>query len=328
MNDAILLCDDDARIRDLLTRSLQQHGFQIHTAPSAEIALNLLDVIHVDAVLADVQMPGMSGLQLCRRIRQRPDGALLPVALMTGAADTASRVAGLESGADDFVSKPFQLPLLVARLRALLRVKHLTDELERTESVVLALARAIDAKDSCTEGHVWRLAEYSRALAVALGCEDSFARHVWFGGLLHDVGKVAVDAHVLRKTGSLNELEREQIRRHPQVGADIVSPMRFSCAVGPIILGHHEWWDGSGYPLGQRGVSIPLGARVVAVADAWDAMTTDRPYRHALSEAEALKRLRDGAGTQFDPQLVAVFTGMVRMHLLPQSPVTHRMWAA
>ncbi len=328
MTDAILLCDDDAHVRDLLSRSLQHNGFQIHTAPTAEVALKLLDVVHVDAVLSDVHMPGMSGLQLCRRIRQRRGGGLLPVALMTGEADVSSRVAGLESGADDFVSKPFQLPVLVAKLRALLRVKHLTDELERTEGVVLALARAIEAKDACTEGHVWRLAEYSRALAVAYGCDPGFARHVWFGGLLHDVGKVAVDERVLRKAGSLDESEREQMRRHPQVGADIVGPLRFSSVVGPIILGHHEWWDGSGYPYGLRGASIPMGARIVAVADAWDAMTTDRPYRHALGEAEALRRLVAGAGTQFDPQLVEVFRGMVRMRLLPGAAVPGRMAAA
>ena len=322
MADTLLICEDEASVRSMLTRILTAEGFVVVTAANGEEALELLEHRPVDLVLCDVNMPGIDGFEVCRRIRRRPDRQLLPIALMTGIADTAARIEGLGSGADEFVSKPFECTVLLARIRALLRVKHLTDTLERTENVILAFARAIEAKDEYTDGHLWRLAEYSRAVAIALGCDDEAARHIWFGGVLHDVGKVAVDDRILRKPGPLTTEEFAQIRRHPLIGADIVSPMRFATTVCPIVAGHHEWWDGGGYPFGLRGESIPLGARIVAVADAWDAMTTTRPYRNALSNEEAARRLRAGAGQQFDPRIVDVFVEMLHHRLLPaQAPV-------
>lgn len=245
-------------------------------------------------------------------------GQLLPIALITGLADSASRVLGLASGADEFVDKPFEPQVLIARIHAMLRVKHLTDQLESTENVIFTLARTVEARDSYTDSHLWRLAEYSRTVALALGCSPEEARYAWYGGLLHDIGKIGIDESVLKKPGALTADEFLEVKRHPDIGADIVRSMRFAPVVSPIVRAHHERWDGGGYPLGLAGESVPLAARIIAVADSWDAMTTDRPYRGALEEREAVSRLLKGAGSQWDQTVVDVFVDLLAHGELPQ----------
>ena len=307
----ILVCDDDPGVRGVLTRVLLREGLRVNTAENGDQALEEIRFHPPDVVLLDVTMPGMDGFETCRRIRASPGGALLPVALITGLSDTCSRVRGLESGADDFVVKPFENELLIARVRSLLRVKHLTDQLERTEDIVFALARTVESRDAYTDGHLWRLAAYSRAVALSMGLGEEQARIVWYGGILHDVGKIGIDERVLKKPGPLTPLEFQEIQRHPDIGATIVSQMRFALQVGPIVRSHHERWAGGGYPQGLVGEQIPIGARIVAVADAFDAMTTDRPYRNALPHDEAVRRLREGAGVQWDRAVVEVFLDLL-----------------
>jgi putative two-component system response regulator len=274
-------------------------------------------------ILLDVTLPGQSGFDVCRAVRRREGCELLPIALITGLSDSVSRIRGLEAGADDFVSKPFEPALLMARIRSLLRVKRLTDQLERTENVIFAIARTVEARDAYTDAHLWRMAEYSRRMADALGASREETRFAWYGGLLHDIGKIGIDEHVLKKPGALTDSEFAEVRRHPDVGANIVSSLRFAPVVAPIIRGHHERWDGRGYPQGLRGEQIPFAARIVAVADAWDAMTTDRPYRPALPLEEAVRRLRRGSGEQWDPAVVAMFLGLLeRGDLEPAAPRT------
>lgn len=319
MNDRVLVCDDDSRVRGLLGRLLASHGFSVRTADCGERALEEISRHTPDLLLLDITMPGLSGFEVCRRVRRMSEGELLPIVLITGLPDTDSRIRGLESGADEFVSKPFEHPVLLARIRALLRVKHLTDQLERTENVIFTLARTVEARDSYTDGHLWRLAEYSRTIATCLGCGPEDARHAWYGGILHDIGKIGIDDSVLRKCGSLTPSEFAEVRRHPDIGAEIVSSMRFAPVVAPIVRGHHERWDGGGYPQGLAGESIPLHARIVSVADAFDAMTTDRPYRSALDHTEAIHRLRGGCGSQWDPTIVDVFVDLLERGELPRT---------
>src|SRR6185503_6953623 len=178
-----------------------------------------------------------------------------------------------------FLPKPFAVAELLARVGAMMRIKRLTDQLESTDHMVFTLARTVAARDSDTDGHLKRMTEYSHALALALGCDADEARHIRYGGMLHDIGKIGVDEAVLKKRGPLTPAEMAEMRRHPEIGAGIVAPMRFASLVGPIVASHHERWDGDGYPRGLAGEDIPLGARIVAVVDGFDAMSSDRPYR-------------------------------------------------
>ena len=319
MHDRVLVCDDDARVRGLLGRLLAAHGFSVRTADNGEHALDEISRHTPDLLLLDITMPGLNGFEVCRRVRRMSEGELLPIVLITGLPDSDSRIRGLESGADEFISKPFEHGVLIARIRALLRVKHLTDQLERTENVIFTLARTVEARDAYTDGHLWRLAEYSRSVALSLGCSAEEARHAWYGGILHDIGKIGIDDGVLRKNGALTPTEFAEVRKHPDIGAEIISAMRFAPVVAPIVRGHHERWDGGGYPQGLASESIPLHARIVSVADAFDAMTTDRPYRSALDTGEAVSRLREGSGAQWDPTIVDVFVDLLERGELPRT---------
>ena len=326
MSDRILVCDDDPGVRGILSRLLVHHGFRVQTVESGEEALAEIAHAPPDLMLLDVNMPGMDGLEVCRRVRRMPGGDLLPIVLVTGVADTTTRVLGLDAGADEFAAKPIESEILVSRIRSLLRVKHITDQLERTENVIFALARTVEARDAYTDGHLWRIAEYSRAMAMALGCSAEEARYAWYGGVLHDIGKIGIDPHVLGKPGALSREEFEEVKRHPDLGATIVATMRFAPIVGPIVRSHHERWDGSGYPANLAGDRIPLAARLISVADAYDAMTTDRPYRLAIDKDEALRRLRAGGGEQWDRTAVDVFVDLLRHNELPRPQPGHERW--
>jgi len=313
MPDRILVVEDDPQLRAVLLRFLQREGYEPTPAESGEEALQRVAETLPDLVLLDVMLPGeLDGFEVCRRLKEDPRTALIPVTILTGLTDAEARQSGIEAGADDFLHKPFEYPLLRARLRAQLRVKRLTDQLESTEMVIFSMARWVEVKDPYTEGHLKRIAGYGALVAEALGLGPDDVRTVRFAGILHDIGKIGVRESILSKPGKLDSKEQEELRRHAEYGAEIVAPMRFANEVAPIILSHHEHWDGRGYPRGLAGEAIPVGARIIAVVDAWDAMTTDRPYRPSLGETEALRRLRNGAGNQWDPNVVETFVELLR----------------
>ncbi len=316
MSAKILVVDDDVQILDVLVRILKREGYEPVTAQNGIEALEMVAQDRPDLVLLDVTMPMLDGFTVCQRLKDDERTALIPVTMLTGLDDHVHRQRGMEVGADDFLTKPFDQSMLRARIRSQLRVKRLTDQLERTESVIFMLALAVEAKDSYTEGHLRRLAHYSEQLALAAGLSPEEARYVRYGGLLHDIGKIAVPDAILNKPGPLTPEEYEQIKLHPEYGARIVAPMRFANEVQPIILGHHERWNGSGYPQGLADEGIPVGARIVSIVDAYDAMMTDRVYRKALSFEETMRRLRSGAGIEWDPQLMGIFTHMAEENLL------------
>jgi putative two-component system response regulator len=311
MSTQILVVDDDPQVAGLLVRLLSREGYSVIVARDGQQALDVVAASPPDLVLLDVTMPGLDGFEVCRRLKSDEQTALIPVTMLTALDDREHRTVGIEAGADDFLTKPFDYSTLRARIRTQLRLKALTDQLEHTESVIFTLALAVEAKDAYTEGHLRRLAFYGEQLALQLGLPPEEARAVRYGGILHDIGKIGVDESVLRKPGPLTNDEVAHIRLHPAIGARIVAPLRFATQVAPIILGHHEYWNGQGYPQGLRGEALPLGARIIAIVDAYDAMTTDRVYRKALAQHEAMRRLARGAGQQWDPALIDHF-----LHLL------------
>jgi putative two-component system response regulator len=307
----ILVVDDDPLIVDVLTRFLSREGYAVVTAQNGIEALEKVRFNQPDLILLDVTMPEMDGFATCRRLKDDERTALIPITMLTGLDDREHRTRGIEAGADDFLTKPFEHSILRARIRSQLRLKRLTDQLEHTENVIFMLAQAVEAKDAYTEGHLQRLRSYGEQLAIACGLGYNDVRAVRYGGILHDIGKIGISESILLKPGPLTDAEMAQMRLHPDIGARIISQMRFAREVGPIIHGHHENWDGSGYPNGLRNQEIPIGARIIAIVDAYDAMTTDRPYRAALGDAEAIKRLRNGRSTQFDPDTLDVFLDLL-----------------
>ncbi|NNJ13012.1 response regulator [Chloroflexales bacterium ZM16-3] len=316
MSAKILVVDDEPAIRNILVRILQGEGYTTITAANGIEALDLVLSESPDLILLDVTMPMLDGFAVCKRLKDNEQTALIPVTMLTGLDDREHRKRGMEVGADDFLTKPIEQSLLRARLRSQLRIKRLTDQLDRTESVIFMLALAVEAKDAYTEGHLRRLASYSEQLAIAAQLSSSQVKAIRLGGLLHDIGKISIDDAILGKPTQLTEEEYCHIKRHPEEGARIVAPMRFATDVGPIIMHHHERWDGKGYPHGLCGEAIPIGARIVAIVDAYDAMMTDRPYRSSLGLGETLRRLRAGRGREWDPQLLDLFISMIEASLL------------
>lgn len=316
MSARILIADDNKLIRDLLVRFIETEGYQTLIATNGSEALRLARRELPDLILLDVTMPDLDGFAVCRHLKEDHRTALIPITIVTVLDDAEHRRLGIEAGADDFLTKPFDEPLLRARIQSQLRTKRLTDQLESTESVIFALARAVEAKDLYTEGHIRRLAYYSEQLAIAAGLSPEETRAIKYGGYLHDIGKIGVDDYILRKPAPLTSAEYRQIKLHPERGAKIIEPMRFSREITPIVLGHHESWDGNGYPHGLSGNEIPIGARIVAIVDAFDAMTTNRPYRRALSQQQALQRMRMRSGIQWDADMFGIFAELVEWNRL------------
>ena len=304
----ILVVDDERTNVDLLTRMMTRDGYRVVSALNGQLALDAVARERPDVVLMDVNMPGVDGFEVCRRLKWDAATRLLPVILITGLTATEDRIRGIEAGADDFLSKPFATDELRARVRSFSRMKRFTDELESAESVILSLALTIEARDPYTRGHCERLARYGVALGARLGLDDEQRVALHRGGFLHDVGKVGVPDAVLLKPGPLTADERRQMERHPVIGATLCGGMRSLEAVRPIVRHHHERPDGSGYPDRLRGDAIPLLASVIGVVDAYDAMTTRRPYQAAQTPAIACRRLRDDVETGWrDAAIVEAF---------------------
>jgi putative two-component system response regulator len=316
----IFAAEDDLATRALLRASLERASYRVREADNGASALEEILREPPDVVLLDIGMPEMDGLQVTRILRSTPATALLPIILVTARGRVDDKVAGLDAGASDFITKPFEPAELLARVRANLRLSDALRRLEATQDVLVALANAVDAKDPLTEHHCGRVAEQAVDLARLLGLDQEHVEAIGYGAVLHDVGKIGIADGVLTKPGKLTDAERAEMQRHPIVGAEILAPLRLGRVVGPIVRAHHERWDGGGYPDGLRGEEIPIGARIVAVTDAYDAMTHDRPYRNRMSRDEARAELVRHRGSQFDPDLVEAFLEYVGGSVPPPDP--------
>ncbi|MFQ5662909.1 MAG: HD domain-containing phosphohydrolase [Terriglobia bacterium] len=309
----ILVVDDHEATRRLLAELLRRQGYKVITVGEGRDALKEFARGQPDLVLLDVLLPDLDGFEVCRRLKNNPESRLTPVVLITGLSAPEHRVRGIEAGADDFLSKPVECSELLARVRSLLSLKAHTDELERAESVLFALARSIEGKDPYTEGHCERLSEYSAWLGACIGLPPEQITALRRAGVVHDIGKVAVPDAILLKSAPLTPEEWAAMREHPVVGERICAPLKSFRWVLPIIRHHHEKLDGSGYPDGLVGEAIPLTARVLQIVDVYDALTSERPYKPALPCDEALDTMEiEVKQGWWDPDLLAEFQHILR----------------
>ena len=307
-----MVVDDEPTVAEVLRRLLVKEGYNVDVFGGAQDALEALPTVRPHLALLDVNMPGMTGIELCRRIKQDPAHRLTPVVLVTGQAQRDVRLEGLEAGADDFLAKPVDPQELLVRVRSLVRIKRYTDDLDSAASIIIAMALLIEARDGNTEGHCHRMANYATALGRALNLSEEDLQALHRGGFLHDIGMLAIPDSVLRKSGPLNPDEFELMKSHTTVGDSLCGNLRSLEAVRPIIRHHHERYDGSGYPDGLVGDAIPLVAQIMGVVDVYDAVTTRRPYQGPHSAQESIAILRDQAARGWRrPDLVEAFAGLI-----------------
>jgi putative two-component system response regulator len=309
----ILILDQVDVNRRLLQGMLKAERYRILEAKRPEKASALLESEKVDLVILDLMMPGMGGPEFCRMVKADRRTQFVPILMLTNVQGVENEVAGIDSGADEFLTKPLHSTVVRTRIRAMLRSKAAIDSLEEAEAILFALAQAIEHRDKYTGGHCQRLAWYSVSLGMALGLPRPQLLALHRGGFLHDIGKVAVPDAILYKPGRLDENEWTLMRAHTIKGEEICRPMKSLFPVLPVIRSHHERWDGSGYPDGLRGEKIPLVARILQVADIYDALTTVRPYKPAFSPAEALAELDNEVARGWrDAELVGIFKQLHR----------------
>jgi putative two-component system response regulator len=325
MYEKILIVDDESGARAALEFLLRREGFEVRDAADGPSAIQECATFRPDLILLDIMMPGMDGFEVCRHIKATPETRLTPVVLITGLTATEDRIMGINSGADDFLSKPIDLNELLARTRSLLRLKQYTDELENAEAVLFSLAHSIEARDPYTHGHCERLAEMSARMGEQLGMTEEQIKALRRAGVVHDIGKVAVPDSILLKPGPLTTDEGKVMQKHPVVGERICAPLKTFRLVLPIIRHHHEKHDGSGYPDGLSGDEIPLTARILQLSDVYDALTTDRPYKVAFTPEVALDLMEEEAGRGWwDRSLFEAFREMIRLHHKELAPDVFR----
>jgi len=325
----ILIVDDEPAGREVLEALLSGESYELVFAQDGFKALDAIAAVPPDLVLLDVMMPGLDGYEVCRRVRQEDRWRELPVILVTALDDRSSRLRGLEAGADDFVSKPFDRLELRARVRTVVRLnryRSLMEERARVaesyERTLEGWMRALDLRDRETEGHTQRVTALTVELAAVAGVPPEQCETIRRGALLHDIGKIGVPDGILHKPGPLTVDERELMQRHPTYARDLLEPIAYLRGSIDIPLCHHERWDGSGYPRGLVADAIPYAARLFAVVDTFDALVSERPYKEAWSRLRAIDEIKAGAGTHFDPNVVEVFVRMMaatedRTHAAP-----------
>ena len=309
---SILVVDDNVVNASLLKQMLASRGYRTVAVQSAAAAEAEIRREAPDLILLDVVMPGKTGYELCRELKDDSKTRLIPIVMITGLSAREDRVKGIEAGADDFLTKPISAEELYARVSSLLKLKEFTDELESADSVLCTLGLSVEARDPYTEGHCERLAQNAADLGKHLGVDQDSIVALRRGGYLHDLGKISVPDEILKKGSDLTPAEWTIMKQHPLTGEAICRPLKSLRLVLPIIRHHHEHSDGSGYPDGLRHDEIPLLPRILQVVDIYDALRTERPYKPALDHEQASVTMRaEAKGGLWDEQLVLEFFGML-----------------
>jgi putative two-component system response regulator len=309
----VLAVDDMETNLKLLSYVLKSPEYRIVEASSGEQALEILHRESFDVVLLDVMMSGIDGFETCRRIRDELGMKLLPVIMLTSLDTPDDIVRGMEVGADDYVTKPFNSVELTARVKAAIERKHLTDRLDDAEAVLFSLARMVEARDENTGDHCDRLAHTGVVFGTELGLEAEDLEALRRGGVLHDIGKLGIPDSVLLKKGKLDAEEWKIMKQHTVIGAALCSPLRTMRRTADIARCHHEKWNGTGYPAGLKGEEIPLIARVFQILDIFDALSSERPYKPAFPVEKVIAIMEEETASGFwDPHLMPIFLKIVR----------------
>jgi putative two-component system response regulator len=309
---SVLVVDDVSANLELVEAVFLRAGYTVHMALGANPAIDIFNSYSIDIAILDVMMPGINGFELCNKLKSLTDKFFFPVILLTALNDKKSRITGIECGADDFMSKPFDALELLTKVKSLLKLKELHEELDHSENIIFSLIVAMEANDYYTKGHSTRVGDLAKEFGSFLGFPEKELEILKKAGILHDIGKIGFSENILRKPASLTEEEKKIVRKHPLIGESICRPLLSMRSVLPAIRSHHERWDGNGYPDMLKGDDIPLMARILAILDSYDAMASIRPYRDkrtmdlVLSVME--KEQYDG---QWDPELTGLFLQMV-----------------
>ena len=325
MGSLVLIVDDEYIGRETLQSVLEGEGYELEMAENGVQAIEKAKRLLPDVILLDVMMPGMTGFEVCQRIRSDPQIAEIPIIILTALDDRESLLNALKAGADDFISKPFDRYELRARLLGITRLNRYQKLLQERaklreanaqllnayEATIEGLSHALDLRDRETEGHSRRVTEITVKLAQALNISEEEIIQIRRGALLHDIGKIGIPDSILHKPDTLTTEEWIIMRKHPQFAYDMLSPIEYLRSALAIPYSHHEKWDGTGYPRNLKSEEIPMSARLFAVADVWDALTSDRPYRAAWTEEQAKAYIREQSGKHFDPQVVDLFFKVV-----------------
>jgi putative two-component system response regulator len=312
----ILVVDDHAASRMTAAALLAMEGYEVIEADSGANAVIMVTQKQPDLILLDVMMPGLDGFEVCQLLKQEEHTRLIPVIFITALNDRRSRIRGIEVGADDFLTKPFDRVELAARVRSLVRQKRLNEDLDHAEQVLFSIARAIESRDPNTGDHCERLVKLSQAFGEYLNLTRSQLRDLTWGSYLHDIGKVGIPDAVLLKTGKLTPEDWQIMQQHVLIGEKICQPLRSMRGVVPIIRHHHERWDGSGYPDGLKGNDIPFLAQVFQIIDIYDALTSERPYKRAFTIEEAISMIQEETAAGWrNPELIEQFIQFIHCYL-------------
>lgn len=308
----LLIVDDNPGNIELLRSQLKPCNYNLDFALDGEDALDKIYKLPPDLILLDLMMPRISGFEICQRIKNDKRTQFIPIIVITALQEPSDKIKAIEFGADDFLVRPINRLELTTRIKSLLRMKALHDDLDTSENILFSLAGALEAKDFYTHGHSERVSELAVKIGKKLSLSERDLDAMRKGALLHDIGKIGIKESILLKPGKLTDEEMSHIRTHPARGFDICSPLKSLEPCLPIIRSHHERMDGQGYPDSLKGNEIPRVARITAVADAYDAMTTDRPYRSGMKKAEALAIFKNEmASGQWDPECVKAMLEVV-----------------
>lgn len=303
----VLIVNEDIKEAKDTQEKISRPHYRFLVAKNGREALKLAAEFLPDIIILDNRLPRIDGFEVCHKLKDNKKTNLIPVVLMDEMEAREERVKAFKAGADDFIVKPVDETELQTRINALLRVKSLTDQLETAEHVIYSLATALEIKDPYLRGHSVRVSNMAEELAEAAGVDDQDKIMIKKAGLLHDIGKIGIDNSILHKSSQLTDEELAKVQKHPEKSEEICEPLVFAAPLLRMIRHHHEWWNGQGYPDSLSYESIPIGARILAIVDAYDAMVSKRPHREPMSSDKALATIDEESGTRWDPDLVKLF---------------------